>query len=434
MSFGLSTSPTQLIQFPKNPKSLILDQCKTIRDLRQIHGHLIKTRLLHHPAVAEPMLESAALLLPVPAIDYAFSIFAHLENPDSSAYNVMIRAFTKAQNPESSIFLFRKMIENSVHPDEFTFPSILKACSQVGALREGEQVHAQILKLVDGFGRRGFVENAMVHLYATCGRLELAHQLFDRRSERSVIAWNSMICGYARHGYWTEVVELFGEILGMGVGFNQVTLINVLMACGRLGDLELGEWIYEYALVNGLMKDVSLVTSLIDMYAKCGKVDAARGLFDQLCTRDVIAWSAMINGYMQSSRFKEALALFLDMQNANVEPNEVTMVTVLSSCAALGALETGRWAHSYIKKKNLKLSINLGTTLLDFYAKCGCVNSAIEVFNDMPSRNVWSWTALIQGLANSGRGDTALEFYHSMLQEKAIKLKPVRPNLLRIYM
>ncbi|XP_073146534.1 pentatricopeptide repeat-containing protein At1g08070, chloroplastic-like [Henckelia pumila] len=422
MSFGVSTLPTQLIQFPKNPKNLILDRCKNIRDLRQIHAHLIKTRLLHHPAVAECMLESAALLLPVPAIDYAFSIFAYLENPDSSAYNIMIRGFTKVQNPESSILFFRKMVESFVHPDEFTFPSILKACSQVGALSEGEQVHAQILKVVDGFECRGFVENALVHLYATCGRIELARQLFDGMSERSAVAWNSMISGYVSHGYWKEVTELFGQMLGMGVGFNQVTLINVLMACGRLGDLELGEWIYEYALANGLMKDAGLVTSLIDMYAKCGRVDAARSLFDQICIRDVVAWSAMINGYTHSSCFKEALALFLDMQNANVEPNEVTMVSVLSSCAALGALETGKWVHSYIKKKNLKLSINLGTTLLDFYAKCGCVDSAMEVFKDMPSRNVWSWTALIQGLANSGRGNTALDFYHLMLQEK------VKPN------
>ncbi|XP_073058791.1 pentatricopeptide repeat-containing protein At5g66520-like [Primulina eburnea] len=418
MSFGLSTLPTPLIQFPKNPKILILHQCKTGRDLRQIHAHLIKTRLLHHPAVAESMLESAALLLPVPAIDYAFSIFAYLENPDSSAYNIMIRGFNKVQNPEKSFLLFGKMVENFVHPDEFTFTSILKACSQVGALREGEQVHAQILKVVDGFGCRGFVENALVRLYATCGRIELARQLFDGMSERSAISWNSMISGYVNHGYWKGVTELFGEMLGMGVGFNQATLINILMACGRLGDLELGEWIYEYALANGLMKDAGLVTSLIDMYAKCGRLDAARGLFDQIHTHDVVAWSAMINGYTHSSRFKEALALFLDMQNANVEPNEVTMVSVLSSCAALGALETGKRAHSYIKKKNLKLSINLGTTLLDFYAKCGCVDSAIEVFKDMPFKNVWSWTALIQGLANSGRGNTALEFYHLMLQEK----------------
>ncbi|KAK6148306.1 hypothetical protein DH2020_019218 [Rehmannia glutinosa] len=242
-------------------------------------------------------------------------------------------------------------------------------------------------------------------MYASCGRLKLARQVFDGMSERSVIAWSSMISGYVRCSHWQEAVGLFRKMLQIGVGFNEATLISVLTACGRLGDLELGEWIY------------NLMTSLVDMYAKCGRVDTARDLFDIMSTRDVVAWSAMISGYSRSNRCKEALALFRDMQNANVEPNEVTMVSVLSSCAVLGALQTGEWVHSYIKKKNLKLTINLGTTLVDFYAKCGCVDRAIEVFEKMPSKNVWTWTALIQGLASNGQGKKALRYYNLMLQE-----------------
>ncbi|KAI3454426.1 hypothetical protein Pfo_011089 [Paulownia fortunei] len=429
MVFTLSTFPSQFLTtktaiayFPQNPKTLILEQCKTIKVLKQVHAHLIKTRLLHHPAVAEPLLESTALLLPDSTIDYALSIFCKLENPDSSAYNIMIRGFTKAQSPEKSILLFRQMIEHSVRPDEFTFPSVLKACSKLRALREGEQIHAQAVKLIDGFGCTEFVENSLVYMYASCDRLELARHVFDGMSERSAIAWSSMLSGYVRCGYWKEVVGLFRKMLKMGVGFSEATLISVLTACGRLSDLELGKWIYEYVVSNGLMRNESLITSLVDMYAKCGRVDTARGLFDIMSTRDVVAWSAMISGYSRSNQCKEALALFHDMQNANVEPNDVTMVSVLSSCAVLGALQTGKWVHSYIKKKNLKLTINLGTTLVDFYAKCGSVDRAIEVFKEMPSKNVWTWTALIQGLASNGRGKTALKYYNMMLQEN------VEPN------
>ncbi|GFQ06160.1 pentatricopeptide repeat-containing protein at2g02980 [Phtheirospermum japonicum] len=318
-TFPTQISPTKTASFPENPKTFILEQCKTIKDLKQVHAHLIKTRLLHRPAVAEPLLESAALLLPVPTIDYALSIFSSLEKPDPSAYAIMIRGFTKLQSPEKSILLFRQMIEHSVRPDEFTFPGVLKACSKLRALKEGEQIHAHVVK-------------------------------------------------------------------------------------------------------NGLMRNDSLMTSLVDMYAKCGRVDTAFEVFDKMFKRDVVAWSAMISGYSRSNRPKQALALFQDMQNSKVEPNEVTMLSVLSSCAVLGALRTGEWVHSYIKKKKLKLTINLGTTLVDFYAKCGCVERAIEVFDKMPSKNIWTWTALIQGLASNGRGQTSLHYYNSMLGEK------VKPN------
>lgn len=418
--FSVSTVPSQSLttipHFLDNPKSFILEQCKTTKDLNQVHAHLIKTGLLHRPAVAEPLLESAALLLPNSAIDYALSIFSKLENPDSSAYTIMIRGFTKLKSPEKSILLFRQMLEQSVAPDEFTFPGVLKSCSKLRALREGEQIHAHVMKLIGGFRCTEFVENSLVYMYACCNRIEMARKVFDQMSERSPVAWSSMFSGYVRCGYWQEIVGLFGEMLKMGVGFNEVTLISVLTACGRLGDLELGQWVHEYVFANGLMRNNSLVTSLVDMYAKCGRVETARSLFDNMLTKDVVAWSAMISGYSHSNRCKEALVLFHDMQKANVEPNEVTMVCVLSSCAVLGALQTGEWVHSYIKKKNLKVTINLGTALVDFYAKCGCIARAFEVFREMPSKNVWTWTALIQGLASNGQGKTAIKYYNLMRQ------------------
>ncbi|KAG8378781.1 hypothetical protein BUALT_Bualt07G0020700 [Buddleja alternifolia] len=429
MIFTLSTFPAQFLTtkttidyFPQNPKSLILKQCKNIKDLKQVHAHLIKTRLLHRAAVAEPLLESAALLLPEPTIDYALSIFYKLDNPDASAYNIMIRGFTKKQSPEKSIFWFKQMIEHLVCPDEFTFSGALKACSKLRALREGEQIHAHIVKLIGRFGYTEFVENALVYMYASCDRVDLARQVFDEMPERSSMAWNSLFSGYVRCDYWQEVVDLFREMLKSGVGFDEVTLISVLTACGRLGELELGEWIYDYVVVNRLVGNNSLITSLVDMYSKCGRVDTARRLFDNMSLRDVVAWSAMISGYSHSGRCKEALAFFRDMQNANVEPNEITMVSMLSSCAVLGALQTGKWVHSYIKKKNLKLTVSLGTSLVDFYAKCGCVDRAIEVFKGMPFKNVLSWTALIQGLASNGQGKKALKFYNLMIQED------IKPN------
>lgn len=350
-------------------------------------------------------------------MDYALSIFGEMVQPNPSAFNVMIRGFTYRQSPLEAILLFKKMLESSVEPDEFTFPCTLKACSRLGALREAEQVHALAVKC--GFGSNGFVQNTLIHAYAKCGRVEVARRLFEGMLERDVVAWNSMFAGYTKSECWEEVVKLFCRMRESGVGFDEVTMISVLMACGRLADLEMGKWISEHIEAHGLKKNLALVTSLIDMYAKCGEVDTARRLFDQMDIRDVVAWSAMISGYSQANRCREALDLFHEMQKANVEPNEVTMVSVLYACAVLGALETGKWAHSYIKKKKMKVTVNLGTALIDFYAKCGSVDNSIDVFHKMTSKNVYTWTALIQSLASSGQGKRALDFFYRM-QEKNI--------------
>lgn len=351
-------------------------------------------------------------------MDYALSVFRKIDEPDSSAYNIMIRAFTLKHSPQEAMILYKTMRENCVQPDHFTFACTLKACSRIRALKEGEQIHGHLLK--SGFGRKELVWNSLIQMYANCGEIVIARKVFDGMYNRDVFAWNSMFSGYAKRERWGEIVKLFNEMRNWDDRFGEVTLIIVLTACGRLADIELGQWISEYIEANGLNRSVKLMTAVIDMYAKCGHVDKARRLFEQMDKKDVVAWSAMISGYSQARRCKEALDVFHDMQMANVEPNEVTMVSVLSCCAVLGALETGKWVHLYAKKKRLELTVTLGTALMDFYAKCGLIESAVEVFKKMPLKNVFSWTVLIQGLANNGQGKKALDFYY-LMREKSIK-------------
>ncbi|KAK9104339.1 hypothetical protein Scep_021183 [Stephania cephalantha] len=387
------------------------------QDLNQIHAHVIKTSLLlsNPSGVAENLLESSAILLPG-SMDYALAIFRGIDKPDTPLYNILIRGFTMKKSPEQAVMWFKQMREESVAPDKYSLSCVLKACSRLGALREGEQVHSLVVRL--GFGSNGHVQNTLIHMYGNCGEVGVARRVFDEMSEREVRAWNSMFAGCSKNGDWGEIAKLFREMLGAGEGFDGVTLISVLTACGRLRDLELGKWIHEYVMEKGLSKNLNLITALIDMFAKCGEVDTARKLFDDILERDVVAWSAMISGYNQSGRCREALDLFHEMQMANAEPNEITMVSVLSSCAVLGAFETGKWLHSFIKRKKMKLTVTLGTALMDFYAKCGSVENSLKVFEKMPVKNVMSWTVLIQGLASNGEGRKALELFSLMLKKK----------------
>ncbi|XP_047329943.1 pentatricopeptide repeat-containing protein At1g08070, chloroplastic-like [Impatiens glandulifera] len=414
MAFSLlpAGAPTTITEFPHNPKTLILQQCKTIRDLHQIHGHLIKTRfILHYPSISDNLIESAAILLPEKSIDYALAVFSDVKEPCASSFNIMIRGFTLNQSPNEAIMLFKQMCDSSVKPDDFTFTCVLKACSRIGAIKEGRQIHAQMIK--HGLISYGFVENTLIHMYGSCGDVDIARKVFDAMPMKDVYCWNAMFAGYIKNSRWKEVVNLFRDMMELNVEFNEVTLICVLPACGRLADIELGEWIHKHGVSK---MNINLITALIDMYAKCGYLDKAKELFDEMPVKDVVAWSAMISGFNQVNRCKDALQLFDEMQKANVEPNEVTMVSVLTSCSVLGALKTGEWIHSYMNRKKLKITVNLGTALIDFYSKCGCIDNAILVFDQMPTKNVWSWTSLIQGLASNGKGKTAIESFHAMVK------------------
>ncbi|KAJ8772281.1 hypothetical protein K2173_027458 [Erythroxylum novogranatense] len=291
---------------------------------------------------------------------------------DSGAYNVMIRAFTDNQSPQKAVILFMQILENGVLFDEFSLPCTLKACSQLRGMREGKQVHAQVVKC--GFGSDGLC----FEVYGNCGDIILARKLFDGMCERDIFTWNSMLSGYVKNGYYEDVIRL----RELDVGFKYITFLSVLPACGRLGDVELGEWIHDI-----------LITALVDMYSKCGEMDKARNLFDGLDRKNVITWSAMISGYTQSRRCKDALDLFNEMQRV---------------------WSTGKWVHVYIERKKIKITLTLGTALIDFYGKCGLMDGAAEVFQNMPQKNVYLWTALIQGFANNGQGRKALEFYQKM--------------------
>ncbi|CAL5026834.1 unnamed protein product [Urochloa decumbens] len=382
----------------------------------QLHAALIKSgELTASPKSFHSLIEAAAHGASPAQVAYAVRLFRLGPRPPLSApcYNVLMRAFHRAGHPEDALHLFVEMlVDASVWPDQHTVACVLKSCSRMRALDVGCGIKAYAIKR--GLMLDRFVLSSLIHMYASCADVAAARLLFDAVEEKGVVMWNAIIAGYFKNGDWKEVLELFKGMLEVGAPFDEVTLVSVATACGRIGDAKLGRWIGGYVEEKGMLRNRNLVTALVDMYAKCGELAKARRLFNGMQSRDVVAWSAMISGYTQTDQCQEALALFSEMQVAEVEPNDVTMVSVLSACAVLGALETGKWVHSYIRKKQLPLTVVLGTALVDFYAKCGCIDSAVEAFESMPAKNPWTWTALIKGMASNGMGKEALELFSSM--------------------
>lgn len=321
---------------------------------------------------------------------------------------------------------------------------MVKAASVRNSMPEGKQTHGQIVK--SGFESDVFVLNTLLNMYSVFGDMGCAKMLFGASPILDAVSWNTLIVGYVRHGDVESARRLFDEMpmrnevswgamisgyAGSGeldvarslfdrmpVGRNTVTWNSMISGFARCGFLPLARKLFD----DMPERNVISWNSMIAGYVQGGDLETARGLFDKMPERDVVSWSCMISAYAQSNRCREALDLFNEMLSENeTTPNEVTMMSALSVCAQLSALEQGKWIHAYIDRSEMRLSDNLGAALIDMYAKCGNIKTAVELFWKLDRRNVSSWNALITGLAINGLAHKSLEVFAEM---KRSEMKP----------
>ncbi|XP_077210027.1 tetratricopeptide repeat (TPR)-like superfamily protein [Tasmannia lanceolata] len=429
-----------------HPSLSLLSKCKGIENLKQIHAQIIKTGL-HTTQFALSKLIEFCSVSPSGDLSYALLIFASIEEPNQFIWNTLIRGYSRSPSPILALSFFTQMLLAGVEPNSYTFPFLLKSCSKLPAIHEGKQIHAHVLKLdldsdafvhtslINMYARNGELTDAhrvfdqsslrdavsftaIVTGYASWGYLDEARQLFDEMPVRDVVSWNAMISGYAQRGLFKESLDFFREMLRVKIEPNESTLVSVLSACAQSNSIELGNWVYSWIENHGLSSNLRLVNALIDMYSKCGELKTARSLFDGIPQRDQVSWNVMIGGYTHLGHYKETLTLFRKMLLSAEEPNAVTFLSVLPACAYLGALDLGKWIHTYIDKNiSDSTNVSLYTSLIDMYAKCGSIESAQQVFNALKVKNVSSWNAMISGLAMHGHANEAIGLFSRMADE-----------------
>ncbi|KAJ8477529.1 hypothetical protein OPV22_021256 [Ensete ventricosum] len=411
----LNTSGSPTTSFQAHLLLSLLRECRTVNHLKQIHSLLITSGLSHDASCNARILRLAALFVPGD-IAYASLVFHQTESPTVSMWNAMVRGHSLRCHHGRAIALYTQMLREGVVPDEHTYPLVLKVLPKLSGIRPG-QVHAQVLKF--GYCADSFVRNSLVAAYAKCSGLASARNLFHGISDRDPVPWTAMIQGYVENDQASDALAVFVKMRTLGVHVDEVTIVSVLKGCGLLGNVWLGRCVHGFYVACGRVKwDVYVGSALVDMYAKCGCCDDARELFDEMPLRNVVTWSTMITGYVQCDRYKNALSLFRDMLLEGQAPNEVTVASILTSCAQTGALGQGRWIHGYVKRRSkLESCTVVGTALVDMYAKCGCIDEAVMVFNGALQKDVYPWTALINGLAIHGYAFQCLDLFSRMVKD-----------------
>ncbi|CAL9773973.1 unnamed protein product [Musa acuminata subsp. burmannicoides] len=390
-----------------------LDTIRSMDELKQIQAAILKTPSLQSPPLLAKILSFCALSSS-PHIAHARSLLAHIDNPSLLMYNTVFHSLSRTNRSlvSISIMFYEDMLEKDLRPDSFTFPYLLKLFANSQALQAGEALHAHAIKM--GLDANVYVRNNLMSLYAVCGEVRSIQKLFDGFPEKDLVSWTTLISGYTKAGLAKKAVKVFEEMMSENLRADGVTMVAVLSACAELGDLELGRNLHRYIGARQIDMDVFVGNALVDMYSKCGDVDSAYQLFNEMPVRNVVSWNSIISGLVNNKEFKQALELFRQMQRQGIEPDAFTLVGVLNSCASLGALELGQWVHAYINRNGIEADGITGNALVDMYSKCGRIDRAMEVFGGMAHKDVYTYTSMIVGLAMHGRGEEALELFAAM--------------------
>ncbi|KAL4197929.1 hypothetical protein AMTRI_Chr04g190710 [Amborella trichopoda] len=325
---------------------------------------------------------------------------------------------------------------------------LLEKCN---SMRELQEIHAQII--TNGFSHKKFLLAKLVSFCSTSssGNLAYAYRAFNMIHQPTLPIWNHIIRGFALIGNIGMSLSLFDRMRELEAQPDSFTYSFLLKACAFSMEAGLGQEIHARVIHNGLASSsVFVQTNLINMYATGGELEDARHIFDGMLERNVVSWNAMLAAYArsggldeawrlfdempernvvswttmiagcsQTGHSRQALALFRQMQHAHIEADQVVMVSVLSACAELGALDLGKWIDAYISGKGKsgwgsQRLVSLDNALIHMYAKCGVIERARLVFEEMQARTPVSWTAMINGYAIHGLVGEAVTIFQGM--------------------
>lgn len=324
----------------------------------------------------------------------------------------MIRAYSDTSDPSQSLSLFLAMHlqqppSTAPMPDKFTYPFVLKACGRLKDAQMGKQIHCLTCKV--GLGSDRYICNSLVHMYSKCDDVGYACKVFDKMPERDVVSWTSIIDGLVDNGRTVEAVRMFNEMMDSGTEPNDATIVSVLRACAETGALGVGRRAHRIVEEQALESRANVSTALIDMYSKCGCIDSAKRVFDEISDKDVCVWTAMIHGLANHGMSKDALNLFEQMENSGIRPDERTMTAVLAACRNVGWVTDGYLYFKNMQNKHgVRPNLQHHGCIVDLYARSGKLQEAEDFIKKMPIQpDAVLWRTLIWACKIHGDADRA---------------------------
>ncbi|XP_031491443.1 pentatricopeptide repeat-containing protein At1g08070, chloroplastic-like [Nymphaea colorata] len=312
------------------------------------------------------------------SVEVARQLFDEMPERNDVSWSTMISGYARHGELGIANALFDRMpYRNSV-----TWNSMISGFARIGILPIAR-------KMFDEMPCKNTISwNAMITAYAQSGDVDSARDLFDKMPDKDVVSWSSMIAGYTQYGRFRDAVSLFKRmLLEKDVKPNEVTMVSVLSACAHMTEIDLGKWIHAYIDRCNIKLDDNLGAALIDMYAKCGNIEAAEQVFCNLKRRNISAWNALIVGFAMHGNADDSLKAFSRMQDSNTNPNSVTFLGVLTACSHAGLVDEGRrYFDNMLKDHNILPNLKHYGCMVDMLGRAGLLEEAEELVKSMPMK------------------------------------------------
>ncbi|XP_057436011.1 pentatricopeptide repeat-containing protein At5g50390, chloroplastic-like [Lotus japonicus] len=345
---------------------------------------------------------------------------AHVMKPSTSGLCSQIEKLALCNRYKEAMDLFEilELEGDGADVGGSTYDALVNVCVGLRSIRGVKRVFGYMIS--NGFEPDLYMMNRVLHMHVRCGLMLDARKLFADMPERDAVSWMTLIGGLVDSGNYAEAFEQF---LCMWEEFNDGrsrTFATMVRASAGLGLIEVGRQIHSCALKRGVGEDSFVACALIDMYSKCGSIEDAQCVFDQMPEKSTVGWNSIISGYALRGYSEEALSIYLEMRDSGAKIDQFTISIVIRICARLASLEHAKQAHAALVRHGFGSDIVANTGLVDFYSKWGRMEDARHVFDRMHRKNVISWNALIAGYGNHGQGEQAIEMFEQMLRERVI--------------
>ncbi|XP_011622699.2 pentatricopeptide repeat-containing protein At2g04860 [Amborella trichopoda] len=395
--------------------SLVIKACASLSSLpvlKQIHTHVFKTAFDHCIFVNTALIDGYGKCL---VMEFSQKVFDEMCHRDTVAWNSLISGYSINGYLFHALDVFSNMLMEGVGPDSTTLACVLPCCWQMEAIMHGKCVHGYGIKA--GMDSDSSVMNSVMAMYAKCGDIDDTMFVFDTMPHRSVVSWNTIIAAYCQCGessHLFKIFRLFNQMHVNDMKPNSVTIISMLRAITHSDFMSHGLAIHAYAIKSGLMDNTHVCTSLVCMYAKRGNLECAISLYDSISEKNLVCLTALLACYVEKGYFELAMKHFFHMQQIDIKPDGITLISFLQPISSPNHLDFGLILHGFGIKSGFTSDIKVMNAILSMYSRCKNPEAAFSFFNEMPLKSPISWNTMIASYVQTGRPEKALSFFHQM--------------------
>ncbi|EOA39739.1 hypothetical protein CARUB_v10008385mg [Capsella rubella] len=389
-------------------------------------------------------------------------ILSGMENsgiePNIVSWNGILSGFNRSGYHREAVIMFQKMHLCGFSPDQVTVSSVLPSVGDSEMLNMGRQIHGYVIKqgllkdkcvisaMLDMYGKSGHVygiiklfdefemmETGVCNAYITGlsrnGLVDKALEMFElfkeQKVELNVVSWTSIIAGCAQNGKDIEALELFREMQVAGVKPNRVTIPSMLPACGNIAALGHGRSTHGFAVRVHLWDDVHVGSALIDMYAKCGRINMSQFVFNMMPTKNLVCWNSLMNGYSMHGKAKEVMSIFESLLRTRLKPDFISFTSLLASCGQVGLTDEGWKYFSMMSEEyGIKPRLEHYSCMVNLLGRAGKLQEAYELIKEMPFEpDSCVWGALLNSCRLQSNVDLA-----EIAADKLFDLEPENPG------